>query len=285
MKGTGLPLLVYLNNNGEEIDRILGYLPPDQYLSRIKDIHNGINTFLSLKNKFDGGSRNVDILSQLAQKCDSYKESELCDQVYSYIYNNRSNFNSEVIFKSEIIFGKKQLEDSGDASYLISLKENYNDTEKLKKIYTTLINFYQNNGDLKEESDIYKKYSDIFSSDINILNAYAWRMTEIERNLEDALEKSIMAVKLSSNNQDQKANIIDTKAEVLWLLNRYDDAIATINLAIEINPESDYILRANEPSFKIQKIRSSVEQNSYYLKVFFNYFLCVIASFYTRRFI
>ena len=32
MKGTGLPLLVYLNNNGEEIDRILGYLPPDQYL-------------------------------------------------------------------------------------------------------------------------------------------------------------------------------------------------------------------------------------------------------------
>ena len=147
---------------------------------------------------------------------------------------------SEVIFKSEIIFGKKQLEETGDTSYLISLKENYNDTEKQKKIYTTLINFYQNNGDLKEESDIYKKYSDIFSSDINILNAYAWRMTEIERNLEDALEKSIMAVKLSSNNQDQKANIIDTKAEVLWLLNRYDDAIATINLAIEINPESDY---------------------------------------------
>ena len=76
-------------------------------------------------------------------------------------------------------------------------------------IYTTLINFYQNNGDLKE-SDIYKKYSDIFSSDINVLNAYAWRMTEIESNLEDALDKSIMAIKLSSNNEE-KANIIDTK--------------------------------------------------------------------------
>ena len=76
MKGTGLPLLVYLNNNGEEIDRILGYLPPDQYLSRIKDIHNGVNTFLALKNKFNGGSRNVNVLSILAQKCKSYKESE-----------------------------------------------------------------------------------------------------------------------------------------------------------------------------------------------------------------
>ena len=64
-------------------------------------------------------------------------------------------------------------------------------------------------------------------------------MTEIESNLEDALDKSIMAIKLSSNNEE-KANIIDTKAEILWLLNRYDEAINTINLAIEINPDSDY---------------------------------------------
>ena len=239
MKGTGLPLLVYLNNNGEEIDRILGYLPPDQYLSRIKDIHNGVNTFLVLKNKFNDGSRNVNVVSILAQKCKSYKESTVCDDVYSYVYNNKTNFSSETTFTAELIHSKKQLEKNGDTSFLMSLKENYTDIEKQKIIYTTLINFYQNNGDFKKESDIYKKYSDIFLSDINILNAYAWRMTEIERNLEDALEKSIMAIKLSSNDEE-KANIIDTKAEVLWLLNRYDDAIATINLAIDINPDSDY---------------------------------------------
>ena len=240
MKGKGLPLLVYLNNNGEEIDRILGYLPPYEYLKRIKNIVSGNNTFLSLKNKFNGGSRNINVLSLLAQKCDSYKESEICDQVYSYIYNNKLKFNSEVIFKSEIIFGKKQLEDSADTSYLMSLKENYSDPDKQKTIYTTLINYYQNNGDSTKESDIYKKYSDIFLSDINILNAYAWRMTEIQSNLEDALDKSIIAIKLSSDDLEKKANILDTKAEILWLLNRYDEAIITINLAIEINPESDY---------------------------------------------
>ncbi len=239
MKGTGLPLLVYLNNNGEEIDRILGYLPPDQYLRRIKDIYNGVNTFLALKNKFNDGSRNVNVVSILAQKCKSYRESTVCDHVYSYVYNNKTNFSSETTFTSELIHSKKQLEKTGDTSFLMSLKENYTDIEKQKIIYTTLINFYQNNGDFEKESDIYKKYSDIFLSDIDVLNAYAWRMTEIESNLEDALDKSIMAIKLSSNNEE-KANIIDTKAEVLWLLNRYDDAITTINLAIEINPESDY---------------------------------------------
>ena len=239
MKGKGLPLLVYLNNNGEEIDRILGYLPPDQYLSRIKDIYNGVNTFLALKNKFNGGSRNINVLSMLAQKCKSYKESKVCDDVYSYVYNNKTNFSTETTFTAELIYGKKQLEETGDTSFLINLKENYNDIEKQKMIYTTLINFYQNNGDLTKESDIYKEYSDKFSSDINVLNAYAWRMTDIESNLEDVLDKSTMAINLSSNNEE-KANIIDTKAEVLWLLNRYDDAITTINLAIEINPESDY---------------------------------------------
>ena len=239
MKGTGLPLLVYLNNNGEEIDRILGYLPPDQYLSRIKDIHNGVNTFLALKNKFNGGSRNVNVLSLLLKNVNHIKNLRY---VMTYILTFiiiKLIFLQRVIFKSEMIFGKKQLEKNGDTSFLMSLKENYTDIEKQKIIYTTLINFYQNNGDLKKESDIYKKYSDIFLSDINVLNAYAWRMTEIERNLEDALDKSIMAIKLSSNNEE-KANIIDTKAEVLWLLNRYDDAITTINLAIDINPDSDY---------------------------------------------
>ena len=252
MKGTGLPLLVYLNNNGQEIDRILGYLPPYEYLKRIKNIVSGNNTFLSLKNKFNGGSRNINVLSLLAQKCDSYKESEICDQVYSYIYNNKLKFNSEVIFKSEIIFGKRQLEYAGDTSYLMILKENYNDPDKQKIIYNTLINYYQNNGDSDKESDIYKKYSDIFLSDINILNAYAWRMTEIQSNLEDALDKSIMAIKLSSNDLEKKANVLDTKAEILWLLNRYDEAISTINIAIEINPESDYF-KGQRTKFKNSK--------------------------------
>lgn len=134
----------------------------------------------------------------------------------------------------------------------MSLKENYNDPDKQKTIYSTLINYYQNNGDSDKESDIYKKYSDIFLSNINILNAYAWRMTEIQSNLEDALDKSIMAIKLSSNDLEKKANALDTKAEILWLLNRYDEAISTINVAIEINPESDYF-KGQRTKFKNSK--------------------------------
>jgi len=81
MNGTGLPLLVYLNSDGEEIDRILGYISAEEYLNRIEDIYNGVNTFLSLKNSFISGSRDVTVISRLSDKCKSYSNLEFCEDV------------------------------------------------------------------------------------------------------------------------------------------------------------------------------------------------------------
>ena len=52
---------------------------------------------------------------------------------------------------------------------------------------------------------------------------------------------------LTADNPKQQANIIDTEAEVLWKMKRYDDAIEAINKAISIDPNSEY--------FKDQKIK------------------------------
>ena len=65
-------------------------------------------------------------------------------------------------------------------------------------------------------------------------------MSEIGINLDDALQKSNLAIDLIHENNDLKSYILDTKAELLWLLNRSKEAIDAINLAISINPGSDY---------------------------------------------
>ena len=90
---------------------------------------------------------------------------------------------------------------------------------------------------------IYKEFSDRFTSDTNILNGYAWRMSELKINLEDALEKSEKAIILAAENPQNQANIIDTKAEILWVLGHNTKAIETINLAIDIDPKSDYFMK------------------------------------------
>ena len=102
--GEGIPLLVYLNSDGIEIDRIVGCYPPNEYLNKITDIYNGINTFLSLKNDFLSGDRSHNILSKLSKKCTSNTDVDLCNNVYSYIINNSENMDSESVFVSELFF-------------------------------------------------------------------------------------------------------------------------------------------------------------------------------------
>ena len=67
-------------------------------------------------------------------------------------------------------------------------------------------------------------------------------MTELGINLHDALNKSNQAIALSFDNTSLQTYIIDTKAEILWMLGRIDEAISTIDLAIDINPNDEYLI-------------------------------------------
>ena len=54
--------MIFINKDGVEVDRILGFYPADEFLSMITDIYNGVNTALSLKEDFlAGNSANVSI--------------------------------------------------------------------------------------------------------------------------------------------------------------------------------------------------------------------------------
>ena len=40
----GVPHLLFVDNKGNEVDRIIGYLPPSEYLMRIQNIRNNKHT-------------------------------------------------------------------------------------------------------------------------------------------------------------------------------------------------------------------------------------------------
>ena len=79
-----------------------------------------------------------------------------------------------------------------------------------------------------------------FPDNPSALNSYAWRMAEIATNLEDALIQAKKAVVLTAKDPNKQAGILDTEAEVLWKLKRYDEAIEAIDKALAIDPESQY---------------------------------------------
>ena len=134
------------------------------------------------------------------------------------------------------------------------------DQEYISDAYFSMINYYRLNDDSINESNIFKEFSDIFNNNPSILNQYAWRMTELRENLNDALNKSNQAIALSDNNISLQAYIIDTKAEILWMLGRVDEAIIAIDLAIDINPNDEYLIEQRY-KFLNSKNKGSINGN------------------------
>ena len=80
-----------------------------------------------------------------------------------------------------------------------------------------MIFHYVDSSQLEKELLIQRERIEKFPDDSNVLNSYAWRMAELEINLEDALVKVQKAIVLTINDPKQ-ANIIDTEAEIFWKL-------------------------------------------------------------------
>ena len=111
--------------------------------------------------------------------------------------------------------------------------------------YKKMVYHYADTEQKEKELSAYNEMLTLFPDDPSALNSYAWRMAEIDRNLEDALLKVQKAINLSDDDPSSQANIIDTKAEVLWKLGHLDEAIKYIEQAIYLDSNNEY--------YKLQK--------------------------------
>ena len=236
--GGPIPLLIFLNNKKEEIDRILGFYPVVEYLDMIKNIYNGNDTYLSLKTKYRQGETDSSTLSKLAIKCSDNREPDFCRDIYTEIINTSNITDEDILFEAELFFASDKLS-SGDIKSIIDLLDKYKSTDKVLDLYLLAIQHFAGLGEIASEAKYYKEMTDIFKDNPSILNGYSWRMTELGLNLDDALQKCTLAIEMAQDMK-LKSYILDTKAELLWLLERNEEAIDAINLAIEIDPNSDY---------------------------------------------
>ena len=50
--GTVMPTLIFLDGSGNEVDRIIGYLPPEEYQAKVDEIEANINTLGACLEKY-----------------------------------------------------------------------------------------------------------------------------------------------------------------------------------------------------------------------------------------
>ena len=244
--------MVFVDSEGNEVDRIIGFLPPTEYLMRIENIIGKRNTLDDYIARYERGDVTEDIIAGIAMKYEDRSENDKAAEFYSLLIKHYTDSSSDYIMHGKFFLSKYKFE-NGKENALKNYVSKNPGSKFIHEAYETMVYHYANAGQLDKELKIYEEMLLLFSDDPNALNMYAWRMAEIETNLEDALLKARKAVYLSVNEPIQQARIIDTEAEVLWKMGRYDDAINAIDKAISIDPEDQYYKAQKEKFIQSKK--------------------------------
>jgi len=242
--GTGFPLLLFLDSNKNELERFYGYFEAKLFLEKITNIKNGYNTFPVLQAQYDSGDNSAETMSILASKYAERGNDSLAAQLYQNVIISK-NVSSRMFLEAKFFISKLKLKD-GLTEELENYINTYPDSPFLKDAVNQLLRFYQKNKLTKKEILCFKQYIEIFSEDPWFLNQFSWRMTELNSNLDLALTKINHALNIIKEDEAKIANIIDTKAEVLWKLGKIEEAIKTIQEAILLDPSNDYYLNQKE---------------------------------------
>jgi tetratricopeptide (TPR) repeat protein len=81
----GFPTVLVMNSAGEEIDRIYGFLPADEFVETVQDYLQGKNTLADLARKFEEDPQDAELAFRLAEKYESRRMYEEANSYYNKV--------------------------------------------------------------------------------------------------------------------------------------------------------------------------------------------------------
>ena len=185
-QGVGYPLIVFLDQNGLEVDRFYGYLPAYEFMMKMENVISGENTFTYYLDEYNKNNHTAEILKPLADKYKDKGNYDTALNLYKQLIAS-SNVSKEDYKVAEYNIASLSLENSAVDYMFAYLKDNQEDSNFENGVYD-LINYYKSNQMKEDEVTTYLKYLPLLNQSYNFLNSYAWRMSELNENLEDALQ-------------------------------------------------------------------------------------------------
>jgi tetratricopeptide (TPR) repeat protein len=255
-----MPTLIFLDSSGNEIDRIIGYLPAEKYQAKVAEIEANINTLGASIQKYESGERTAQLLFIMAQKYKDRNETEMASKYYTELLELFPELDEKMESKAQFELAYDQFKNGNMDpfnEFIDKFSTFSSDTVPVgnmaQQALSLMARFYKGSDNKVSELRLYARMLELYPNDPRMLNRYAWRMSEMGLNLEDALVKARYAVTLTEQDKDFQAGILDTEAEVLWKLGRFDDAILTIEKSLRIDPSNDYYMNQKTKFVKAKR--------------------------------
>ena len=162
----GYPTIIFVDADGNEIDRIYGYIFADEFLQKMKDYNSGVNTYTSLKAAVETDPNSAEANWKFAEKLISYGDY---DEAKPYLENvikndggNSAGYTDDAEFT--MAFNPAEgVETDATVSAIKALMEKYPESNSLKDAYISIANFCAGK-DFNEAKNCYNKAFEIFGS-------------------------------------------------------------------------------------------------------------------------
>ena len=243
----GFPTIIFANSDGTEIDRIYGYLPAEQFIAKMKDYNNGVNTFGAIKMQLENDPNDAVANYLMADKMTSNgldgDVKVYLEKTISLDPDNSKGYTDDAKFMLAYI--------KEDPVTIQSLIKEYPNSEKVKDAYMNLANYYTEKNDLAMAENIYSEaFAKFGKNDFDVVQNYGgyllglgYQTMKNEKSTKEersegikTLEKCLLYVKGTVNEASAYFIMSD-----LYLQNKnIDKANECIDMAIKIYDKKAY---------------------------------------------
>jgi tetratricopeptide (TPR) repeat protein len=157
----GFPTVVLMKSSGEEIDRIYGYLPPEEFVSMIQSYLQGKETLEDIENRFQTDSTDVELAFKLAEKYEARRKYEQSALYYQKVVDldpeNEKGESQDALFNlAWLEIRKKDYSKAVDA--FKNFLEKYPESEMAQDAELYIPYSYAHAGDTAKALELYQKF-------------------------------------------------------------------------------------------------------------------------------
>ena len=241
------PTILFVKPDGSEIDRRVGFLPPDEYLQLMKDYLAGVNTYDDYLRRVEAAPDDLELNFTVGEKLTHRLERDAAhrhlERAIELDPQNEQGKAVDALFALADLHRKLAIRNADETEwphavgYVRQAIESFPSKETNEHGLRRIAYFHKKAGSLEAAADVYLEIIVLKPEDPGALNAFAWFCAEKGIALEEATEKAKLAVELSEG----AAGYLDTLAEVYHASGMHEEAIATIQEAIAKDPEDKYL--------------------------------------------
>lgn len=235
--GRGFPTTIFYNSAGEEIDRLVGYLPPKDFTDLLKANLSQKNILEVLEQQYLAASkdRQPELRYKIIEKqFDMGQWDDVLQSIRSYsAHPAYTKYAFDLKLMRGIIYLKKKSYTLARLYFKVAWDSAVSEKQYMDAV-RWLSKLYKATKEPDKRLQVFQAAIDKYGS-VSAYNGYAWNASKTKTNLDTALSHALTAVKLSK----RKVGILDTLAAVHYARKEFTETLRISREILATKPKSD----------------------------------------------